>query len=161
MMKRWDTILLLVRDIITINKVNEMKTLSIKQPWSTLIVMGLKNVENRTWKTKYRGKVLIHAPSSIDYTDRQFDWCRPFTIEQYNLVDDMLHHTDTVQSFIRRQPLSAIIGEVDIIDITQFHDSPWAEHHPLVYNWILENPVRYDKPILNVKGKLNIWNYNN
>ena len=135
------------------------KALSIKQPWASLIAIGLKDVENRTWKTKYRGKLLIHAPSSIDYGVRQFDWCKPFTIEQHNLVDDMLNNTDTVAGFIRSNPLSAIVGEVDLVDITQFYDSPWAEHHPLVFNWILENPVLYDKPILNVKGKLNIWNY--
>lgn len=135
------------------------KALSIKQPWTSLIAMGLKDVENRTWKTKYRGRILLHAPSSIDYIDRQFDWCRPFTIEQYNLVDDMIGSDKTVKDFIKTQPLSAIIGEVDIVDITQFYDSSWAEHHPLVYNWILENPILYDKPILNVKGKLNIWNY--
>lgn len=35
--------------------------LSIKQPHATLICAGIKTVENRTWKTDYRGKILIHA----------------------------------------------------------------------------------------------------
>lgn len=38
-----------------------MKALSIKQPWASLIAHGIKDIENRTWATKYRGKVLIHA----------------------------------------------------------------------------------------------------
>ena len=38
-----------------------MKTLSVKQPHATLICYGIKTVENRTWKTDYRGKLLIHA----------------------------------------------------------------------------------------------------
>ena len=41
-----------------------MKAISIKQPWASLIVHGIKDVENRTWKCpqKYIGqRVLIHA----------------------------------------------------------------------------------------------------
>lgn len=30
-----------------------------------------------------------------------------------------------------------------------------------IYNWVLANPVLYDKPILNVKGKLSFWEFNN
>src|SRR5438045_8559495 len=38
-----------------------MKALSIRQPWAWLIVNGHKPVENRSWSTKYTGKLLIHA----------------------------------------------------------------------------------------------------
>lgn len=38
-----------------------MKALSIRQPYAWLIVNGIKDVENRTWRTDYRGPVLIHA----------------------------------------------------------------------------------------------------
>jgi hypothetical protein len=37
------------------------KVLSIKQPYASFICTGIKTVENRTWKTDYRGKLLIHA----------------------------------------------------------------------------------------------------
>ncbi len=43
-----------------------MKVISIKQPFATLIAVGLKEYEFRTWKTKYRGDILIHASKSID-----------------------------------------------------------------------------------------------
>lgn len=43
-----------------------MKVLTIKQPFATLIAEGLKEYEFRTWKTKYRGEVLIHAGKGID-----------------------------------------------------------------------------------------------
>lgn len=49
-----------------------MKALSIRQPWAWLIVNGFKDIENRSWRTKYRGPVLIHAsaakPSMDDYS---------------------------------------------------------------------------------------------
>ncbi|MCI8347591.1 MAG: ASCH domain-containing protein [Bacilli bacterium] len=43
-----------------------MKAITVKQPWATLIAEGLKEYEFRTWKTKYRGEILIHAGKSID-----------------------------------------------------------------------------------------------
>lgn len=43
-----------------------MKTLTIKQPYATLIVEGLKEYEFRTWKTNYRGEILIHTGKGID-----------------------------------------------------------------------------------------------
>lgn len=43
-----------------------MKVITIKQPWATLIAKGIKEYEFRTWKTKYRGPILIHAGKGID-----------------------------------------------------------------------------------------------
>jgi hypothetical protein len=40
-----------------------MKILSVRQPWASLIVNGFKDVENRTWPTRYRGRILVHARS--------------------------------------------------------------------------------------------------
>lgn len=36
-----------------------MKAISIKQPWASLVAAGHKTVECRTWKTHYRGPLLI------------------------------------------------------------------------------------------------------
>lgn len=38
-----------------------MKALSLWQPWATLIAMGIKTIETRSWPTSYRGPLLIHA----------------------------------------------------------------------------------------------------
>ena len=43
-----------------------MKALTIKQPWATLIIQGDKRFEFRSWQTKYRGELLIHAGKGID-----------------------------------------------------------------------------------------------
>ena len=43
---------------------NYMKAITIKQPFASLIVEGIKDIENRTWKTNLRGRVLIHASAS-------------------------------------------------------------------------------------------------
>jgi len=43
-----------------------MKTLSIRQPWAWCIVNGYKSLENRSYETKIRGSILIHASKKFD-----------------------------------------------------------------------------------------------
>ncbi|MFK2681098.1 ASCH domain-containing protein [Bacteroides fragilis] len=127
-----------------------MKTLTDKQPWASLIVSGLKDIENRTWRTNFRGRVLIHAsaksisirnPSSV------------FTSKQW----DSLSESEKMHIISGKAPTSAIIGSVEIVDCVQNHPSVWAEQG--VYNWVLANPIQFDKPIEGVKGKLSFWDY--
>lgn len=47
--------------------------LSIRQPWAWLIVNGFKDVENRSWRTNFRGDVLIHASKGM--TRDEYDSC--------------------------------------------------------------------------------------
>lgn len=137
-----------------------MKALSIKQPWASLIAHGIKDIENRTWRTHFRGKIFIHA-SGKGVTDFEF------TRDQHKA----LLNIDTENMSFHK---SAIIGEVDIIDCVINHESIWAEkifmyeydeqvgEKPIgkpIYNWVLANPVLYEKPILNVKGNLSLWDW--
>jgi len=43
----------------------DFKVLVIRQPWAWLIVHGYKDIENRTWKTRYRGALLIQASANL------------------------------------------------------------------------------------------------
>lgn len=36
-----------------------VRALSLKQPWANLIAQGTKTIETRSWKTNYRGDLLI------------------------------------------------------------------------------------------------------
>lgn len=38
-----------------------MKALTLNQPWASLVVIGAKSIETRSWRTSYRGPLLIHA----------------------------------------------------------------------------------------------------
>lgn len=48
--------------------------ISIRQPWAWLIVNGGKDIENRTWPTKLRGKVLIHAAKGVTKAEWRDAW---------------------------------------------------------------------------------------
>jgi ASCH domain len=43
-----------------------MKIISLRQPWASLIVHGFKDVENRTWSTRYRGPLIIDSSLRAD-----------------------------------------------------------------------------------------------
>lgn len=38
-----------------------MKALTVRQPWASLIAAGVKTIETRSWSTRYRGPLAIHA----------------------------------------------------------------------------------------------------
>lgn len=127
-----------------------MKTITIKQPWANLICSGVKDIENRTWPTKFRGRVLVHAGAK---SSKSFNFSYEQSMAMKDIIDD-----DTL--FLN----SAIIGSVEIVDCVLNHPSIWAEKdtlqgEPIIYNWVLANPEMLIKPILNVKGKLSFWDY--
>lgn len=128
-----------------------MKALSIKQPWASLIAHGVKDIENRTWYTKHRGSIYIHVSQAKFNPNRH-----QLTKKQLSLANEA-HKQGSLPS-IDKLPYGAIIGEVDIIDCIRNHPSIWAEKD--CWNWVLANPVLYDEPILNVKGRLSLWEFN-
>lgn len=121
-----------------------MKALTIKEPWASLIVNGYKEYEFRSWKTNYRGKILIHTGMSMDK-----DMISRF--KDYNL----------------KYMSGCIIGEADLVDcilVDKEFNNKLREINPIVYSqsnhietyaWKLENIKKYDK-VVYTKGKLGL-----
>jgi len=125
-----------------------MKCLSVRQPWASLLVSGIKDVENRSWETQHRGKLLIHASSKRFYEDDLFT----IPYEWHNAYFNGI--TTGAVPFVEDIPYSAIIGYVTIVDCTEGYDSPWSQEG---YNWVMKDAYIFDKPILGVKGKLYLF----
>lgn len=49
-----------------------MKALSLTQPWASLVALGLKKYETRSWRTNYRGILYIHAAKTFPAGARRF-----------------------------------------------------------------------------------------
>jgi hypothetical protein len=135
-----------------------MKALTIKQPWAQLIALGLKDVENRTWKTNFRGRIYIHASMKPVPFNGMGNGVK-FSTDQLRLIFKLPEnrgerYPDAMSKYVN----SAIIGEVDIVDCVTDSTSIWAQ--PGHWHWILANAVHYDKPVLKVKGALSFWEYN-
>ena len=175
----------------------KVKCLSVRNPLSYFICYGLKDTENRSWQTKYRGTIYIHSsgkyeyPPLIDLTDEPLpvynEWFEMFDEEkvkqgEYLVYDEKVpgYHLRERESqpakIVREYKFwgqnmnqaiedynaiffhkAAIVGKVDIVDIVKDSDSPWAD--PDSYQWVLENAVVFKNPVLNVKGRLNFWEY--
>ena len=179
--------------------------LSIRNPISYLVASGAKWVENRTWKTDYRGRIYIHSsgdksfdcltihdfPSSCsdDYSVIQKKLGNnPSEEEIYKMIKKLgeTRWTDATlyaescakleqlykkyygswsndiedrKKLIKNKGYAlknyAIIGHVDLVNIVDDCRSAYAEYN--CYHWIFDNPVLYEKPVLNVKGKLRLF----
>ena len=51
-----------------------LPALSVRQPWAWLIVNGVKDIENRLWRTHHRGPSLIHASLSAGGCTDDIEW---------------------------------------------------------------------------------------
>lgn len=152
-----------------------MKALSIKNPMGILIALGIKHIENRTKRTHFKGKIYIHVSAKYmetDFLEAYIDNDRLKDMHVKLRESGRLGDDERIADFLQKQPLSAIIGEVEIIDSVVNHPSIWADKteiigktvdgEPLykdkpIWNWVLANAKLYEKPILNVKGKLSFW----
>jgi len=86
------------------------RALSIQQPWAWLIVNGWKDVENRDWKTHYRGRFYVHAGKQFDkagYAEVRHDFPAIPLPE--------------IHEFAR----GGIVGAVTLVDCVVEQDSPW------------------------------------
>lgn len=126
-----------------------MKAITIKQPFATLIAAGLKEYEFRTWKTAYRGELLIHAGKSVDTEAMK-------KFQQYGLS----------------YPLGCIIAKAtltDCVKVTNAVRDALREKNALVYSGTTENlqwdgyglkleNIQQIEPIP-INGKLGLWEY--
>ena len=110
-----------------------MKTLTVKQPWASLIVEGIKDIENRTWKTNYRGRILIH---SSKMSEKGLP-CEVLNSMQYSIV----FTANSLNALVGEN--GVILGSVEIVDCVLNHPSIWAEVGK--YNWVLANPIKFEK----------------
>jgi hypothetical protein len=95
-----------------------MKTLSIRQPWAWLILHGGKDVENRTWASRVRGRVLIHASGTM--TRAEYDDAAAFVAG----ITHLLPAPVTLPEFAAL-PLGGIVGSVEILRCVAQSESPW------------------------------------
>lgn len=146
-----------------------MKIISILQPWATLIAIGAKKIETRSWDTKYRGPLGIHASKKMTREQKELCQAEPFL---------------QALSGIEELPLGAIIGVANLDSTFPTEEFPQTmakrakeygptTMHALVYG-MAENkfgdytPGRYGwnlmdaKPlthIIEVGGSLGLWDF--
>jgi hypothetical protein len=138
-----------------------MKALSIKQPYAGLIMAGIKTIENRSWTTKYTGKLVICSTATPE-AKRWFDETR----EKVKRLGLTFPESGCAIN-------GAALGTVEFNHLVWLDDggnpvtdSPTLETADCqdwwddeMIGWIFTNPKPFAKPIP-VKGALGLWNFN-
>ncbi len=94
-----------------------MKAISVQQPWAWLIVRGYKDIENRSWLTKQRGRVLIHAGQKFDHR----------ALTNHRLRGTIL--SILTANGLKPEDLQrgGIVGSVEIVDCVAFDPGMWFD----------------------------------
>jgi hypothetical protein len=131
-----------------------MRALTITQPWAAAIAAaaiapGHKTTENRTWTTRYRGTLLIHAGQRFDH-------------DAVALEHDAHHVWAALAAVLPEAPgaldRGAIIATARLTDCHPADDccAPWGEQRPGVRHWMLADIRPLPEPVP-ARGRLGLW----
>ena len=137
-----------------------MKAITLTQPWATLVAIGAKRIETRSWPTNYRGPIAIHAAKGLALVGGLSglqDLCatQPFrrVFQAHNLVPEKL-------------PLGMVIATAEVVDVvaTEFlgdispQERAFGLYDPERYGWYLRNVQPLLQPVP-AKGALGLWTW--
>jgi hypothetical protein len=132
-----------------------VKIISVRQPWAWAIINAGKDIENRSWSTKVRGRVLIHA--SMKSTDDDYDACMDLvdTIAPLGgictgLAGRLGRRASAIHSSDARK--GGIVGSVEIVECVTESESPWF-FGPL--GFVLRDPRPL--PFIPLRGRLGFF----
>lgn len=130
-----------------------MKVVSIKEPWASLIKEKVKYIETRSWKTKYRGKIYIHASlSKVQKKD-----------ERINNLISLLNNKDFKYGHIIAEAtlVDCIYMDEEFLNNIKKNNQEYicGEYSLGRYAWVLKDIKELKDPIP-AKGQLGIWTYN-
>jgi len=130
-----------------------MIAISIRQPWANLILKAGKDIENRCWPTKVRGRVLIHAAKGM--TRAEHEDAIAFAVDAIRAKPKAGAKTTTLRELgfafddLQR---GGIVGSVEIVDCVSKSDSPWFMGE---FGFVLRDPQML--PFTPWKGRLGFF----
>ena len=122
--------------------------ISIRQPWAWLIINAGKDIENRSWPTRFRGRVLIHASKGM--TRQEYEDAMNWVVTNGGIT--LNFHEPTFDELQR----GGIVGETEIVDCVTQSNSPWFVGE---YGFVMRNTKPL--PFRVCKGALGFFNPGN
>lgn len=123
--------------------------LSVRQPWAWCILHAGKDIENRSWGTRMRGPIALHASSGL--TRAEFEDCLATV---HGISEQHPFPAGITMPSIEQLHRGGIVGVVEIVDSVQHSESPWFFGK---YGLRLANP----RPVefVPVKGALGFFDW--
>ncbi len=134
-----------------------MKALTIDALWAWAIIHGPKRIENRTWRTNYRGPLAIHAGRTCSRDDEAFKFLtqqglKPPTGDDLERmrghVLGIVELVDCVELADIREGLFSCDTDAQDIASDAFSEGPMC--------WVIENPRPLRSPLA-APGKPGLW----
>lgn len=153
-----------------------MKALTLHQPWASLIAVGLKTVETRSWSTKHRGPIAIHAGK------QQMAGEIPLRLwwDNHDVLEPQIDTADW-----ETLPLGKVVALANLVDVVPISELAWTQtlsitehflqmdggrchiaeserpfgdYHHGRFAWLLENitPLRVPTSAI---GRQGLWNW--
>lgn len=131
-----------------------MKAITLYQPWATLMAIGAKTIETRSWSTPYRGPLAIHAGKNrselMAFTDPEF--YNPLSRAGYRVPRDlplgaMLCIVELVECFPTGDPLAVPMSE-----------GAFGDYSPGRFGWQTRMIEVFDTPIP-CNGAMGLWEW--
>lgn len=146
-----------------------MKALTLWQPWASLMVVGAKQIETRSWATKYRGPLAIHsAARNMPLYLRELCTEEPFMtalrLRRPSRDETALMVMHLIMG-VTELPRGKILGVVDLLHCLPVEELPGVEepertfgdYSPGRFGWVCANPRRLRTPIA-YRGRQGLWN---
>ncbi|MYD70022.1 MAG: ASCH domain-containing protein [Acidobacteria bacterium] len=116
------------------------KCLSVHQPYAWAIIMGAKDVDNRSWKSNHLGRLYIHA-GLTERDDTVVDEVIARVAKHLRIPISAAREAYRQH---RKQGLGAIIGSVHMVGCATSYDSEWFKGE---YGFILRDPEPLNEPV--------------
>jgi hypothetical protein len=133
-----------------------MKCLTIRQPWATLIALGEKQFETRSWRTSYRGDLAIHAGMRVD---KAICKAEPYQtlLARYGFTADNLP-AGMIIATSRMADCCEVTGEQERQGWPGGNEYVFGDYAEGRFAWRLEQVIPLVHPIP-AKGRLGFWEY--
>lgn len=141
-----------------------MKVISIIQPWATLIALKEKKYETRSWKTKHRGEIAIHASKKVDkHICKQEPFKSILTKHGYNENNLPKGAIIAISNLIDCLEIEVNEGLISLVSDGRYlkingNEIEFGWYDNGRYAWELQNIKQIGA--IPAKGKLGLWNYN-
>ena len=123
-----------------------MKAITLHQPWATLIALGVKTIETRSWPTKHRGPIAIHAGKQsfncVDNTRHPLEHMRG---DYWTVGGVRWDHERLGDPTLLGIPRGAVVATANLVDCVPMvkDGSPWDDHE----RWLQVGAISDGTPV--------------